>query len=131
MENILLVAVGGAIGASCRFGISVFATRYFPDSPILTGTILANATGCLLAGIFLGAAEANLVENALLLLFLSTGLLGAFTTFSTFSLELFHRLSGSWKVLLGYLLLQLVVAIGLLFLGYTCTYQMLTGGWFA
>lgn len=126
----MLVATGGAIGALCRFGITLVANKFFPASNSVTGTVLANSMGCFLSGILLASAANELIGNSAILLFLSTGLMGAFTTFSTFSLELYVRLSGCRKTLMIYILLQLGLAIGLFFLGYAIMNLFYAGGWF-
>lgn len=119
MAELFLVMSGGAIGAALRYGTSQVTYRIFPDSDTITGTVVANSAGCFIAGMLIAVSDAGLLENTHFILFLTVGLLGSFTTFSTFSLELFHRLYGSLKTLLVYLLLQLGVGLGLVIVGYT------------
>ena len=79
----LWVALGGAIGASARYGISVL----LPATGFPWPTLVANLLGCCAIGWFVGhysQAEWFLGGGRL---FLVTGLLGGFTTFSAFSLE--------------------------------------------
>ena len=83
MSRILLVALGGALGAVARFGLSGFLQRSegFPF-----GTLAVNVLGCLAAGVILGMLETKgLGEYARV--FLVPGILGGFTTFSAFGAE--------------------------------------------
>lgn len=86
MSQLVAIAAGGALGALLRFwlasGVAVWLGRGFPY-----GTLLVNVSGSLAIGVLyillLERADVGTVWR----LFLMTGLLGAFTTFSTFSLE--------------------------------------------
>jgi CrcB protein len=83
MTQILLVALGGAIGSAARYGVGLAAARLlglgFP-----WGTLIVNVVGGLAMGVL--AARVGPEQEQLRLL-LGVGLLGGFTTFSTFSLE--------------------------------------------
>ena len=95
MINIILVGIGGAIGAVFRYIISLipFQTS-FPFA-----TFITNILGAFLIGIIAGAADrTNISPRAVLLL--KTGVCGGFTTFSTFSLESWNLLS-SGKIAIG------------------------------
>lgn len=79
------VAVGGAIGATLRFGVQAVALRLFgPGFPV--GTMTVNVIGSVLIGLLaaqvLGRPELIRIQPLLM-----TGILGGFTTFSTFSLD--------------------------------------------
>lgn len=78
----LLVAVGGTIGGLLRVGVSTLAAQLFGEH-LPWGTFVVNVTGALAIGIFAGAAFGG---TALWLLFV-TGVLGSYTTVSTFSLQ--------------------------------------------
>lgn len=83
---VLLVLLGGAIGAACRYGVSVAAQRLFGDA-FPWGTLLVNLAGCFLIGLaFSLGIERNVLSHSFRLLFV-TGFLGALTTFSTYALE--------------------------------------------
>lgn len=116
-----MIAAGGAAGATLRFLTALGTARLLPGSRVLTGTVTANVIGCLSAGIFLGLVTESVIVSGSVISFLSIGLLGAYTTFSTFSLEIVQRLNSPLKELLAYLSLQLIGALGLLFTGYFAT----------
>ncbi|GAB4261371.1 MAG: hypothetical protein Kow00122_18140 [Thermoleophilia bacterium] len=83
--RVLLVAVGGSLGASARYLTSLLAGRLF-GAVFPAGTLLVNLGGCLLIGLGFSMAERGIISPAGRLLLL-TGFLGGFTTFSTFALE--------------------------------------------
>ena len=56
--ELLLIGIGGAIGAVSRFGIAELAKRYFAG-PFPLGTLIANLAGCFLIGILLGSGHAE------------------------------------------------------------------------
>lgn len=86
MMNALAVGCGGFIGAVSRYLLSIFINRYNISSfPI--STLIINVIGSFLIGLLAQLLSALCPENKRLQLFLTTGILGGFTTFSTFSLE--------------------------------------------
>jgi CrcB protein len=86
MVNILLLALGGAIGTLIRYGLGLWITRTLEQPLFPWGTFAVNLTGCLIIGILAGWNERTPFEVSTRL-FLFTGFLGGFTTFSAFGLE--------------------------------------------
>lgn len=83
--KIAYLFLGGGAGTLLRFFISGYTNKLL-DSQFPIGTLAVNLTGCLIIGLLAGlSATTAFSENTQLLLF--TGLLGGFTTFSTFSIE--------------------------------------------
>jgi CrcB protein len=87
MKNFIVVAVGGAIGACARYSLSGFVLHRTFQHRFPLGTFTVNILGCLLAGIVMGLAEKHKIVHHELRLFLITGILGGFTTFSAFGIE--------------------------------------------
>ena len=87
MKNFLIVAIGGAIGACSRYGLSGFVFHRTAQFRFPLSTFVVNVLGCLLAGIIMGLAEKHKIAYPQLRLFLITGILGGFTTFSAFGIE--------------------------------------------
>lgn len=108
MTNLLLVALGGALGSVARYGVGVAAARLlglaFP-----WGTLIVNAVG----GFAMGVLAARIgPENEQLRLLLGVGVLGGFTTFSAFSLEAVRLLQQGSGSALAYVAASLVLAVG-------------------
>ncbi|MCC5940927.1 MAG: CrcB family protein [Balneolaceae bacterium] len=118
MINLLLITLGGAIGASLRFLSGIAASKLFGKNDVLTGTVFANIAGCLFAGTLLGLVSVEQLLNQTSILFLTVGILGSLTTFSTFILEAYQIGRESTPRLLIYLFLQLVVALLATITGY-------------
>jgi len=95
-----------------------WAIRALPDFGLPVGTLLVNVVGCLLLGLLAGLAESrNLIREEARLL-LMVGLLGGFTTFSTFGYETLDLARGSDKWLsLVYVLASVCVGVGTAWLG--------------
>lgn len=113
MMTWLLVATGGAIGAMLRYALGLMLVK--PTSLFPWSTWWINLVGCALAGIFFAFSQKypNLQQEARL--FFMVGVLGGFTTFSSFGLETFQLLKhGHWMIALSYALSSLVLGVLLL-----------------
>ncbi len=82
----LLVVIGSGLGGMARHGVGLLSLRWFgPNFPF--GALAINIVGSALMGLVVGVfAKLNLPQQSVRL-FLTTGILGGFTTFSTFSLD--------------------------------------------
>lgn len=87
--NLLLVGCGGFLGANARYFLGVTFNRVDPLRPY--GTWLANLTGSILLALLFVSIERQIIPSSLWLL-LGTGFCGAYTTFSTFGIELVSML---------------------------------------
>lgn len=117
MGAYLVVFLGAGIGGALRHGVNVAALAVFgPGFPF--GTLGVNVAGSFVMGLLAGWFALRFDPGQHWRLFLTTGILGGFTTFSAFSLDtalLFQR--GVAWVALGYVLLSVVVSIAALFAG--------------
>jgi len=86
MLKILIVGSGGFIGAASRYMLSVFINKLYSVSFPLS-TLIINVLGSFLIGFLTQLFAHNYPDNKNMMIFLTTGVLGGFTTFSTFSLE--------------------------------------------
>lgn len=113
--ELLLIGLGGAIGAISRFGIAELSKKLFSSSfPI--GTLIANLAGCFLIGLILGSGHAS--KSDPIRLGIGIGFLGALTTFSTFGAETINHFNeGEWLVAFGNVILNVVLGLTLVFLG--------------
>ena len=113
MQNVLLVALGGAVGSVARYGVGVAAARWFgPAFP--WGTLAVNVIGGLAIGVL--AARVPTDDDNLRLL-IGTGLLGGFTTFSAFSLETLRLLEQQPGLAALYAAASLVLSVGACWMG--------------
>jgi CrcB protein len=93
MMHILAIALGAAIGANLRYGVSVWATQRFgPTFPY--GTLIVNLAGCLLIGLVMELATTRWALGITWQRLLVTGLLGGLTTFSSFGYETYGLFVG-------------------------------------
>jgi CrcB protein len=119
MMNIFLVGVGGAFGSIARYLMVAFVGRAFSDGSFPFGTLAVNVLGCFTIA-FIGALAADKINlSADLRLFLFTGFLGGFTTFSAFGYETFYLLKTS-HFFLAFLNItaSLILGLGAVFVGY-------------
>ncbi len=90
--NAALVGCGGFLGALLRYGLSGFVQRINTITHFPAGTLAVNLVGCLLIGLLVGFAEVRQISDPQFRAFLLVGLLGGFTTFSTFGLDTLNLL---------------------------------------
>ena len=107
MGSVLLVGMGGALGAVGRYGLSLLPWR--GDFPL--PTLLTNLLGAVLIGFIAGLAGRGRLPSGWTL-FWKTGVCGGFTTFSTFSLESLTLLErGRWLLGGGYRVLSVALCL--------------------
>ncbi len=117
MFQVLIVAIGGAIGAALRYVTSLCALRIL-GANALWGTAGINILGSFAMGIFVELLARRYGGSPELRLFVATGILGGFTTFSAFSLDfavLFER--GDLGQAFAYVAISVIISIAALFAG--------------
>jgi CrcB protein len=85
--NLLLVAIGGALGSVARYSLGSLVVRLVPPRLSFLGTFSVNIVGCVLFGVIVGLSAQRLAIGAPLRAFLLVGILGGFTTFSGFAFD--------------------------------------------
>ena len=113
MMNLLLVAMGGALGAVARYGVGLGAARLFGVA-FPWGTLAVNIVGGLAMGLL--AARVGPEQEALRLA-LGVGVLGGFTTFSAFSLETVRLMEHQPGLAMLYVAASVVLSVGACWLG--------------
>lgn len=117
MRQLLAIAAGGAVGSLLRFWMSnwvhLVAGRSFPY-----GTLVVNVLGCLIMGFLFVLFIDRLTDNPVLRAGILIGVLGGFTTFSSFSIETFNLIEqGSWAKAVANMSASLVLCVGATWFG--------------
>jgi CrcB protein len=117
MWNYVAVALGGVVGCCARYGVTqavqVFYGRNFP-----LATLIINVTGCLAMGFLFFATLERVSVSPSMRVAILTGVLGGFTTFSTFAMEaLLLAEDGETGYAVLYVLLSLFLGLGAALLG--------------
>jgi len=88
MKLLLLASLGGAIGAGARYLVGITVTRVVGIGTLLPwATLIVNIVGSFLIGVLIATLALRITGSPELRTFLATGILGGFTTFSAFSLD--------------------------------------------
>lgn len=120
----LIVFVGGGLGAALRHGVNLVSARLF-GSHFPCATLFENVSGSLVMGLLAGYFAFKTGAPQHVRLFLTTGILGGYTTFSTYSLDavlLYER--GELALAAIYVVGSVVLGIGGLFLGLVVVRQL-------
>ncbi len=117
MNQLLAIAAGGAAGSVLRFWLSTWvhsiAGRSFPY-----GTLAVNVLGCLVMGFLFVLLVERLSDNAVLRAGILIGVLGGFTTFSSFSIETFNLIEqGVWLKAVINMAASLLLCVGATWVG--------------
>lgn len=119
MRSIFVVALGGALGSVARLKLSGWVLHRSIEWRFPLGTFLVNVAGCLAIGILAGFAAKEDLLSAEARLFLFTGVLGGFTTFSAFGLETFYLMRRGELFVAGtYVVASILVGLMALWLGF-------------
>lgn len=111
MLRLLLVCLGGFIGSGFRYLVALGTSKWF-HGEFPAGTLLVNVIGCFLIGFIMELSAHNKNISPEVRLFLTTGILGGFTTFSTFGLDTVNLMTDG-RYVTGILYASLNVGLGL------------------
>lgn len=119
MIKLLWIGASGFFGAISRYVVSGLFYRMFGKAWFPYGTLAVNVIGCLLIGFLSGLTEDRQLFNPELRLLVFIGVLGGFTTFSTFGYEIFtFARDGQIISSLTNLILHIILGFGAVWLGY-------------
>jgi len=117
LKTILAIGAGSFLGGAARYLVSLAMKGVSKGFP--WATLVVNLVGCFIIGLLWGVFGKNGTEGSNLALFLTVGLCGGFTTFSTFSKEALMMLqSGNIWGFAGYVAISVIAGIALVALGY-------------
>ncbi|AIF50916.1 fluoride efflux transporter CrcB [Pelosinus sp. UFO1] len=105
MLNVLAVAVGGSIGATTRYLVSIWAAGRF-GAGFPYGTLIVNVVGCFIIGAFMTATTEKFIISPYWRLIVTVGFVGGLTTFSSFSYETFKLMEDGSLALAMYNILS-------------------------
>tara|TARA_B100001029_G_scaffold94025_1_gene77163 strand:+ start:1157 stop:1531 length:375 start_codon:yes stop_codon:yes gene_type:complete len=110
LKEIIAVFIGGGIGSVLRFMVNKI--EFISENNIPYPTLISNILGCFILGLVLGYFLKNENPNSILFVFLTVGICGGFTTFSSFSYENLELLeNGQIFTFLTYMFGSLVVGM--------------------
>ena len=114
MYKILLIGIGGFIGSSFRYIVSGAVQKISNQSFFPIGTLTVNLIGCFIIGFLAGLSESRQLFSDMVRSFIFIGVLGGFTTFSTFGYESFSFLRDG-QIISTLINISLHIILGILF----------------
>ncbi|MFL2722072.1 MAG: fluoride efflux transporter CrcB [Gammaproteobacteria bacterium] len=111
--NILLIGLGGFLGAISRYLLNEIVIKYMPTS-FPTGILIVNILGCLVIGLVLGN---SMISKDHLYYFFAVGFLGSFTTMSAFSYQVIELFNTNILIACSYIILTLTLTIIATYIG--------------
>jgi len=113
MKALLMVFLGGGLGSICRYGISIWFHENHLGFP--TKTFLANLISCMILGLMMGLILRHEVDDKIKL-FIMAGFCGGFSTFSTFSGEVFSLIEANqYAIAFAYVACSVIICTIVLF----------------
>ena len=120
--NAVVVGSGGFLGALARYGLSGLVHQQTPLTTFPYGTLVVNLLGCLVIGVFAGLAESRQLFGPEFRTFALIGILGGFTTFSTFGYETFAMIrDDEYLRAAANVGMHIILGLTLVWLGYALT----------
>ncbi len=122
ITHLLIVGLGGFIGSVLRYLTGGAVHQLLHNSSFPYGTMTVNILGCFLIGLVTGLVELRQLLSPEIRLFLLIGVLGGFTTFSTFGYETMTLIRDGELLSAGSnVVIQVIVGLSAVWLGYTVT----------
>jgi len=119
MTQLLFAGLGGFVGAALRYGGTELATRLHTGPGFTYATLIINVLGCLAIGLLGGLSDARGLFSPEARAFLLVGILGGFTTFSTFGFETLQLMrSGHQAIAMANVALHIVLGLGAVWVGW-------------
>ncbi len=119
MQRLLLAGLGGFLGSALRYGLGGWLARVKGGAEFPWETLVINVGGCLVIGALAALAETRGLFSGATRVFVFVGIIGGFTTFSTFGYETFQLLrEGQLAAAAASVGLQVVLGIGAVWAGY-------------
>ncbi|MGB0933664.1 MAG: fluoride efflux transporter FluC [Lishizhenia sp.] len=114
--HFLAVFIGGGIGSLLRYTLTLFTSTYFGSKGAIIGTLLSNIFACLLLGLVIYVFKDKLNTSSFFYPFLTVGVCGGFSTFSTFSNQTVELINQKMYGLVSLnILFSFLICLGLLY----------------
>ena len=111
--NILLIGLGGFLGAVSRYLVNEAVIKYIPTN-FPTGILIVNILGCLIIGLVLGN---TMISKDNMYYFFAVGFLGSFTTMSAFSYQVIELFNTNILIACSYIILTIFLTIVATYIG--------------
>lgn len=120
----LLLATGGGIGAVCRYMVGLYVMKRLPSPPIPVAMLIVNLAGSLGLGLLYGSIfnDPEILYGNIIFIMLGLGFFGAFTTFSTFSMEAVNLITDKLYKKAG---IYITMSIGGSIIGFICGFYLM------
>ena len=117
LKSIIWVFFGGGIGSLFRFIVTKYSNKNLISFPI--GTSISNLVGCFIIGLLIAYYDRNDIPKKDTFLFVSVGICGGLTTFSTFILDVFHMIRNeNFQTFLYYFSVNFILGFFFICLGF-------------
>ena len=117
LKSIIWVFFGGGIGSLFRFLVTKYSNKNLISFPI--GTSISNLVGCFIIGSLIAYYDRNSIPKKDIFLFISIGICGGLTTFSTFMLDVFNMIKyENFQNLMVYFSINFVLGFLFIYLGF-------------
>ena len=114
MKQALFIFLGGGLGSVLRWALASIALARYSRGSFPTGTLVVNLLGCAMAGLLFGLIARKEWFSPDVRLFLLTGILGGFTTFSAFSVDFISMMKrGDVGLAAGYVVASVIGGLGI------------------
>jgi fluoride exporter len=119
MEKFLWISLGSAAGGGARYLVSLWAVRAFGET-FPFGTLIVNLFGSFLVSVLMFAGLETSLVSPTVRIALTTGVMGGFTTYSTFSFETMRHLQqGAWDIAIANVVITMFGCLAASFMGWS------------